>query len=249
MHQLSRTAPALLLALVAAAPAPDLDDASLARQILKEIEVPPFRKALRPKPRAGEASLSTRPLERYREDRGRTPLRSVTEEAHAQLVRIIREGGLPEEFDYSGKTDMLQAEILGYQKRSARLITRATESLEGLKRASQERDREPSPRWRAHYDYLVARYELQLAYLYEYSSTLGSLRKELPALDAPEHNGWRLVARENMQGDAEGRQHAREGRRLLEKIVKEYAGTPWEYLAREDLAMPVGMYLQSARIK
>jgi hypothetical protein len=99
-------------------------------------------------------------------------------------------------------------------------------------------------RWQANYDFMLARLQNQIAYVYEYSSMLGSMRKEFPPRDPSVHSGWRLASRKKLQGDSTGRKLARDAEKLLEKIIEENAGTPWEILARREKMTALGLEWQ-----
>lgn len=78
------------------------------------------------------------------------------------------------------------------------------EALDDLKKSEEMKDAE-SKRWQANYDFIRARLEAQIAYLYEYQSMLGQMRKELPARDAKLHGGWKLAATANCKAIAQAR--------------------------------------------
>src|SRR5205823_2148440 len=78
----------------------------------------------------------------------------------------------------------------------------------------------------------------QIAHLYEYQSMLGKMRKEFPPRDPTLHGGWRLTASPRPQGDPAGKKLAKASPELLERVVKDYPGTPWAVLARFQLLGP-----------
>jgi hypothetical protein len=129
----------------------------------------------------------------------------------------------------------------------ARILLHLTEALDELKTAGEEgRDAEPK-RWQANYDFVLARLEAQVAYVYEYQSMLGQMRKELPPRDMALHGGWRLAAQTDLQGDAVGRKLATASRKLLDKIAKDHAGTPWEVLAKREKLTALGLKWQPTK--
>ena len=65
-------------------------------------------------------------------------------------------------------------------------------------------------RWQANYDFILARLQEQYAYLFEYASALGQMRKQLPDL-AEGQNGWKLAPQETLHGDSEGKRLAKAG--------------------------------------
>jgi hypothetical protein len=128
----------------------------------------------------------------------------------------------------------------------ARIIGRLREALEEMQNAAEGRAAEPK-RWQANYDFLLARLQEQIAFLFEYQSMLGQMRKEFPPRDPALHGGWKLAATTNLQGDAYGKKLAKESRKVLEKIVKEHAGTPWEVLAKREKLTALGLEWQATR--
>jgi hypothetical protein len=138
-------------------------------------------------------------------------------------------------------------QVLNDEKNLARALGHVSEIHELLLSDAivKERGKE-TRRWRANYDYMIARVEAQLAFLYAYQSALGELRKELPPRDPRSHGGWRLVAREKHSGDPVGRRLALGAQIRFDRLIKQYPGTPWEAFARRDRAIPLGLEWQPA---
>ncbi len=101
--------------------------------------------------------------------------------------------------------------------------------------------------WQVNYDFMLARVQLEYAYLYEYQSMLGSIRREFPPLDPNLHGGWKLASQSKLQGDKAGREYEREARKVLDKLIKDNAGTPWEVLAKREKLTNLGLEWQPAR--
>jgi hypothetical protein len=137
-------------------------------------------------------------------------------------------------------------QILNHEREVARLLGRLTEALEELKTAGEMRDAAPR-RWQANYDFMLARLEAQVAFLYEYQSMLGQMRKEFPPRNPQLHNHWILAATTTLQGDSTGKKLAKESRRLLEKLAKDHAGTPWEVLAKREKLTALGLEWQPTK--
>ena len=88
---------------------------------------------------------------------------------------------------------------------------------------------------------MLARLEAEIAYLFEYQSMLGQMRKELPPRDRELHGGWKLAATTTLTGDSTGKKMASSSRKLLDKIAKDHAGTPWEVLAKREKLTALGL--------
>jgi len=111
---------------------------------------------------------------------------------------------------------------------------------------ADKREAEPK-RWQANYDFMLARLEEEIAYLFEYQSMLGQMRKELPPLDRQLYNGWKLAATTSLSGDSAGRKMASSSRKTLDKIIKDHPGTPWEILAKREKLTALGLEWKPAK--
>jgi hypothetical protein len=134
-------------------------------------------------------------------------------------------------------------------ERKVALLMRAIEdSLEELQSqaVTEARDSEDK-RWKANYDFLLARMLLEHAYLFEYQSMLGSMRKEFPPRDPALHGGWKLASQSRLQGDSTGKKANTKARKLLDKIIKDNAGSPWEVLAKREKLTNLGLEWQPTR--
>lgn len=132
------------------------------------------------------------------------------------------------------------------EKEVARMFVNLQDALDDLKKNEEMKDAE-SKRWQANYDFIRARLEAQIAYLYEYQSMLGQMRKELPAMDPKIHGGWKLAATAKLQGDSAGKKLAKESTKTMETLVKNTAGSPWEVLAKREKFTTLGLEWQAAK--
>lgn len=228
---------------------PQRDQAGVASQavvasILKEIDVPPLKLTHEDMLIRAESMppFDAKVLAQYDSDGEMTPFREAVEKARKMLHAQLKGKRLREEWDMMGDDNRHKAFVKGYQEKEvAGTMRELEEALEDLKQASKERKEEKSKRWQANYDYIYARLEAQLAYLYEYDSLLGEMRKDLPEKGP---NGWRVASQKKQQGDATGQKYGRDAAKIQDKIIKEYAGTPWEVLARRDKLSNLGLKWQ-----
>jgi hypothetical protein len=88
---------------------------------------------------------------------------------------------------------------------------------------------------------MLARVQSQYAYLYEYQSMLGQMRKEYPPRDPNLHIGWKLAAKDALEGDPAGKKMAASAAKLYDKIAADNAGTPWEVLAKRERLTALGL--------
>jgi hypothetical protein len=145
-----------------------------------------------------------------------------------------------------GQENKKKEEIFNNERDVAVIMGLLNDADEELDTVSAMRKDAPK-RWQANYDFMRARLQAQIAFLYEYQSALGRMRKEFPERDAKIHGGWRLAASNNLQGDAKGKKLARDSRKLLEKIAKDHKGTPWEVLAKREKLTALGLDWQPTK--
>ena len=60
------------------------------------------------------------------------------------------------------------------------------------------------------------------------------------------HNGWRLASHEKIQSPKEIKDLASDSKRLLNEIIQENPGTPWEVLAKRERFVALGLAWQPA---
>jgi hypothetical protein len=255
-----------------AASPPNKDSARLVRDVLAQVGTPPVK----PASEAGDVAFDSLPpfdpsvLRRYADEGDKdSPLRKAVRAARAVMWAVSTEGeppGLREEVheerrrlkvDMSvlrdgfaapppGRENQLKTAVLDNEKQVALILGRLKEALEELEAARPMRGEE-TKRWQANYDYVFARLQEQTAFVYEYQSALGRMRKELPPRDPKLHGRWILAATTRLQGDSAGKKLARDAGKLLDRLVKENAGTPWEILAKRERLTALGLDWQAAR--
>ncbi len=254
--------------LIVAAAQKSAADATIVRAILKEVSVPPIKKQQAEGLLRYEAMppFNADTLDKYPTDNTPNPLRDAIERAQATLwaispnpppgelaaaVQKIKDSGelkgdlstLKESYIAPGAGNAENAfkdQVFNDGRQAAKIIRLLEEELDKMKTAAVMRKEAPK-RWQANYDFVLARLQAQLAYMYEYSSMLGSMRKELPPRDPALHRGWRLASSKKLQGDGTGRKLIKEAEKLLEKLVADHPGTPWELLARREKLTALGL--------
>jgi hypothetical protein len=216
------------------------------RAILKDIEVPPLKLTRDDMLLRAESMppFAAKKLDEYKEDGNLTPFREAVLNARKALQNQLKGKRLQEEWQMMGDENRHKAFVKEYQEREvARTMRELEEALADLREAGKTgRKEEKSKRWQANYDYILARLEAQVAYLYEYDSALGDMRKDLPEKGP---NGWRLASQKKLQGDLAGQRLAGESSKLFEKIAKDHAGTPWEVLAKRARLTNLGLTWQA----
>jgi uncharacterized caspase-like protein len=244
-------------------------DDRLVRSVLKELSVPPVKKSQTEGLIRYEAMppFQAKTLEAYPMDNTPTPLRDAIERAQVVLWAISPNAPPSEMAGAVAKfkqTEKLKTDLNGLResfrapggagnaekrfkdlveadgRRVASMLRVLEDELDSMTKAKEMRAKAPK-RWQANYDFMLARLEEQIAYVYEYSSMLGQMRKEFPPRDPAVHGGWRLASREQLQGDATGRKLHRDAQKILAKLASDNAGTPWEVLAKREKLTALGL--------
>jgi hypothetical protein len=215
------------------------------RSILKEIDVPPLKMTRDDQLLRADSMppFAAKALEPYKADEEMTPFREAVIKARDALNQQLRGKRLREEWTMMGNETLHKQAVKDYQEKEvARTMRELDEALEDLRAAGKDgRAKEKSKRWQANYDYILARLAAQQAYLFEYNSLLGQMRKDLPEKGP---RGWRLASQEKLQGDASGKKLAKEATALWQKLAKDHPGTPWEIVSRRDRLTALGLEWQ-----
>lgn len=133
--------------------------------------------------------------------------------------------------------------FLKEQQEPGMMIFELEQALGQMKTVAGEREKEPSKRWQANFDYTMARLESRLVYLFEYSYILGQIRSDsLPALESGQ-SGWRIGSRTKVQvPEPKAKTMARkEIPRLWRRIREQYPDTPWAILAERESLIALGL--------
>ncbi len=246
----------------------NLAEERLVKSILKELNIPPVKKSQSEGLLRFEAlpPFQADALSAYPVDNTPTPLRDAVERGQALLWALSANEPPPEVADAARKirssgelkTDLnglregyrapgggnaemaFKNMVLNDGKRAASMIRLLDEELENMQKVAEMKKKAPK-RWQANYDFMLARLQNQYVYVYEYASALGQMRKEFPPRDPAVHGGWRLASTDKPKGDATGRKMARDAQKLLDKIAKDHAGTPWEVLAKREKFTGLGL--------
>ncbi|MEM6474114.1 MAG: vWA domain-containing protein, partial [Planctomycetota bacterium] len=133
----------------------------------------------------------------------------------------------------------LSAALTRAQQTAARLeqpLVRMAMTLEpGLK----HREEETSPRWRAGYDLAMGRVLAQKVRTETYNAMLAKAKLGM-AFEEKKNNTWVLEASDEVTVGSKWKRQAETAKMLLETVVSEHPGTPWELLAKKELEVPIG---------
>ena len=149
--------------------------------------VPPIKKT----DQANQLSFSNLPpfakktLAAFKDDGKETPLRQFVKEAVDVLIKhndafAETMGPPPANPQQKGQ---FNNQIQNRQMALAEVYADLEAKFEELKALAPKRENE-NPRWKANYDYVLARLQFRMAYFYEYNAMLGKVRKDdLPAFE------------------------------------------------------------------
>ena len=158
---------------------------------------------------------------------------------------------LKEEYRKPSNDASFKNQIAGDERKIADMLFTLQSELEDLKAAGANAATgraKASKRWQANYDFTLARLEAKIAYLFEYQSMLGQMRKQLPDL-APGQTGWRLASQVRLRGDSQGKKLAKDSNKRLNKIIQDNPGTPWEVMAKREKLTALGLEWQGTKIE
>lgn len=122
----------------------------------------------------------------------------------------------------------------------ARIAYTVDEALGPIAAVAKLRDREPSRRWRAHYDLIRGRLLAMKFRCAEYQTACAKMKKDAPKFQDTRSNAWRLVPSDQFLSPPKDVATAREAEALLRRVVEEHPGTPWALLAGRELKDPFG---------
>lgn len=125
------------------------------------------------------------------------------------------------------------------QQDAAKLEPRLFALAETLKPGLKQRDNETSPRWRAGYDLAMGRVLAQKVRTGTYNAMLAKAKRGMPFKE-PKNNTWVLESSREISVGSKWEAEADLARDLLQTVVNEHPGTPWELLASRELDADFG---------
>ena len=126
-------------------------------------------------------------------------------------------------------------------------VTYLDKAEKAMREARTYRDREKSPRWRAHYDLILAQLVAYKARVYEYGAYLALFKtnpKPTEPLTATRAvRRWDLVDRSQTIADKITRPLIDDSTQLFQMVINQYPGTPWATRAQFELSRGFGIDL------
>jgi hypothetical protein len=185
----------------------------------------------------------------YAVSTARAPPAMADEVAKIRLELKVNLSVLKDGYRKPGDDAKFKKQIEADERKIADLLSSLQDTLEDLKTVGDNAETgraKETKRWQANYDFTLARLEAQIAYLFEYQSMLGQMRKQLPDL-APGQTGWRLASQVTLRGDTQGKKLAKDSDKRLDAIIKDNPGTPWEVLAKRQKLTALGLEWQGVK--
>ncbi|MEL6107511.1 MAG: vWA domain-containing protein [Planctomycetota bacterium] len=133
----------------------------------------------------------------------------------------------------------LAADLTRAQQDAARLEQPLGQLANILQPGMKLREDEPSPRWRAGYDLAMGRVLAQKVRTETYNAMLAKAKLGMP-FENEKNNTWVLEPSDEITVGSKWKREAETARSLLETVVSDHQGTPWELLASKELEVPIG---------
>jgi hypothetical protein len=154
----------------------------------------------------------------------------------AKLPNIALATDLKREF---AQTDpaALKRQLDEAQRAVARLEPRLRQFYDTLAAGENDREHLP-PRWQATYDLAMGRVLAARARLEGYNSMLARLKSN-NTFRQPTSTRWVLTEAETFASDSVLNKLARRAHDYLERVVSVHSGTPWAWLAEQELQVPM----------
>lgn len=184
--------------------------------------------------------LSSR--EEYQATRGGSPLRAAV----AELIAILdpsQNQAIRFEEQLPIEPDKFLEVVRNEQKKGEGYLRFLREAEQRLKEFGRYRREEPSPRWQANFDLLMAQVVAYQVRVYEYAAYMEQFVQQPKIIKDPKTNRWRvaLVSR-TVTGD-ETAEYRRRATEMFKDIIADHPGTPYAARAQWELDRGYGIEL------
>lgn len=182
--------------------------------------------------------------EDYQREINRSPLRqAVVRAAQATLAREMK--GTPQlEFEPTGEN--FQNQLSEAQQSVAFNNIVLAEALAAFppRGLEQELAEEKSPRWRAWHDLTLGRLLAMQVRCNEYNWACAEMKGKGADFVNQQSNRWTFKPSDKLRPGAGSAKQAEQAKQLLERCIAEHPNTPWEALAKRELAYPLGFEIE-----
>jgi hypothetical protein len=133
----------------------------------------------------------------------------------------------------------LAGELTTAQQDAAKLEPTLQRLAQVLEPGMKHRESEESPRWRAGFDLAMGRVLAQKVRTETYNAMLAKAKRGM-TFEKEKNNTWLLKPSEEISVGSKWQREAETATKLLKGVVSEHSGTPWAYLAQQELEVPIG---------
>jgi len=190
-----------------------------------------------------------RSREEYAQERDTSPLRAliwkVINDLNPYKPEIARYINL--RLSYSPDPARRASEIDAELNKAKTYIEYLNAAELAMRDVARYRDREKSPRWRAHFDLILAQIVAYRARVFEYGIYLQIFKTQPKPFDPPTPKRvldyWEVRERGKSLGAEKTQPDIDEATRLFQAVIKEYPGTPWATRAAFELGRGWGIDL------
>ncbi len=137
----------------------------------------------------------------------------------------------------------IQFEIRSVKQYLDRVTEVVARGLNELHSVEKLRDKETSPRWRAHYDLLMGRLLANRVRCVSYGQLLEAMYVNPRVPEDGVKNAWKLV-HDKSKADAND-EDGKLARQYLQRVIDEHADTPWGVIAERELKFPLAFQWQA----
>lgn len=130
-------------------------------------------------------------------------------------------------------------ELSESQKQAAQLEPQIEQLYQLLLLGEADRSAEKSQRWQAGYDLALGRVLATKVRTETYNAMLAVAKRGIKLKD-PKSNTFTLVPADIVSVGSQYKKGAEKAKELLQRVIDQHEGTPWAYLAKKELATPIG---------
>ncbi|MDZ4683909.1 MAG: VWA domain-containing protein [Planctomycetaceae bacterium] len=189
----------------------------------------------------------------YQKERDSSKFRNTIFQVVQRVNPFLDEGLRMREHHFPIEVDAFAKEGAVNFTKAVRALKLLNEAVAFLETVAPGRDKEPSERWRAHYDLAHAQLLAYRVRLFQYILNLDAIQKNKPKANDPKSNQWHMVRTPKMlppdpvqvkQAGVDLKEleaQEKQAREEFQAVVKNHPRTPWAQLAQQELAVGFGM--------
>ncbi len=182
----------------------------------------------------------------YESERDYSPMRSVIwkviNDLNPYKPEIAKYINLDQTFP--GEANARNKAIDGELAKAKQYVLYLDAAEKAMRDNQRNRDREKSPRWRAHYDLILAQIIAYRARVFEYGVYLTAFKANPKPIDPPTptrvFSYWQIREKGAVLGGDLTKPDIDESTKRFQDIMREYAGTPWATRAQVELSRGFG---------